>query len=569
MKVRGKFELVVCLLALTALGAWKWRDRSATQPDIAPDLVETAATDPAETVPETNATALPFNPSGAAASSPLLAEAKTEVPTLPPAGIYEPKNNILEIELSEYAGYAGLVVANGGLEPTENSEFFRKGGFKVKFTLNEVESRGSLHSGKLAALATTVDALPLFGRQFEAVAPAQISFSRGADGVVVRQEIKRINHLKGRVLAAAQFTESDYFIRFLAEAAGLGIQVLPSLKVRPNPGRLNVVYCQDAFSAGDLFLQDLQDGSGLLAGCVTWAPKTVEIAAQSKGQAYILADSLNLLVLADILAINKGFARQHPEKVTVLVAGLLEGNRKVQADQNACLDIIGKVFGWDREKTKSELAMVHLSNLPENLAFFSGVIEAAGSYTGIYQSALKAYGKDLIKKPTDGAELLELKHLKAIEKSGAFAVQSLAIAPLHAPASAVPGSPLLSKDIRFLFEPNTFTLQLNLPDNQRNLESIKQLLQVSPGSTVLLRGHVDNAMVEEFRKKGGDKFVRQTAERALDLSKHRALEIRRLLVERYDFDLARIETIGLGWNEPLGSVKEQNRRVEVHWFTYK
>jgi NitT/TauT family transport system substrate-binding protein len=455
MKVRGKFELVVCLLALTALGVWKWRDRSTTQPDIAQDLVETAATDPAEVAPETKATARPINPSGAAANSPLLAEAKTEAPSLPPAGIYEPKDNIVEIELSEYAGYSGLVVAIGGLEPTENSEFFKKGGFKVKFTLNEVESRGALHSGKLAALATTVDVLPLFGRQFAAVVPAQISFSRGADGVVVRREIKRVNHLKGRVLAAAQFTGSDYFMRFLAEAAGLGIQVLPSLKVRPNPDKLNLVYCQDAFGAGDLFLQDLQDGGGLLAGCVTWAPKTVEIAAQSKGQAYILADSVNLLILADVLAFNKGFARQHPEKVTVLVAGFLEGNRQVQADQNACLDIIGKAFGWDREKAKSELAMVHLSNLPENLAFFSGVIEAAGSFTGIYQSALKAYGKDPLKNTADEAELLELKHLKAIEKSGAFAGQNLAIAPLHAPASAVPGSPLLSKNIRFHYCPVT------------------------------------------------------------------------------------------------------------------
>ena len=32
-------------------------------------------------------------------------------------------------------------------------------------------------------------------------------------------------------------------------------------------------------------------------------------------------------------------------------------------------------------------------------------------------------------------------------------------------------------------------------ENVRNLEAIKKLLQVSPGSTLLLRGHVDNARV--------------------------------------------------------------------------
>ena len=54
---------------------------------------------------------------------------------------------------------------------------------------------------------------------------------------------------------------------------------------------------------------------------------------------------------------------------------------------------------------------------------------------------------------------------------------------------------------------------------------------MSPGSTVLLRGHVDNAMVAEFRKQGGEPFVRQMALKAMELSKKRAGEIERLLIE--------------------------------------
>jgi NitT/TauT family transport system substrate-binding protein len=51
-----------------------------------------------------------------------------------------------------------------------------------------------------------------------------------------------------------------------------------------------------------------------------------------------------------------------------------------------------------------------------------------------------------------------------------------------------------------LFQPNTSVLDLNDQGNMQSLEDIKKLLQVSPGSTVLLRGHVDNALVPEFRK---------------------------------------------------------------------
>jgi NitT/TauT family transport system substrate-binding protein len=48
---------------------------------------------------------------------------------------------------------------------------------------------------------------------------------------------------------------------------------------------------------------------------------------------------------------------------------------------------------------------VHLSNLPENLAFFEGTIDAAGSFQGIYQSSVLAYGTGLMKNPADPTRL--------------------------------------------------------------------------------------------------------------------------------------------------------------------
>src|SRR5258707_3518858 len=175
----------------------------------------------------------------------------------------------------------------------------------------------------MAASATTVDVLGVYGKQFQVVVPAQIGFSRGADGVVVRSEIKRINALKGKVLATSQFTEADFFIRYLAQEAGLSIRTLANLNEQPDPESLNLVFCEDAFAAGDFFLRDLKEGRNRLAGCVTWAPKTTEVAAQSEGKAHILTTSMNLLVVADILIVNKGFAQQQTNMVAGLVNGLL------------------------------------------------------------------------------------------------------------------------------------------------------------------------------------------------------------------------------------------------------
>ena len=142
-----------------------------------------------------------------------------------PAAPFTLKDNIVPIEISEYAGYAGLIAANGGLEPSENSVFFKNGGFKVKLTVSEDESWGDLNQGKIAGSVTTVDVLAVYGRQFHAVVPAQIGYSRGADGLIVRNEIKKINDLKGKVVATSQFTEADFFLRYLAQEAGLQVNV--------------------------------------------------------------------------------------------------------------------------------------------------------------------------------------------------------------------------------------------------------------------------------------------------------------------------------------------------------
>ena len=45
--------------------------------------------------------------------------------------------------------------------------------------------------------------------------------------------------------------------------------------------------------------------------------------------------------------------------------------------------------------------------------------------------------------------------------------------------------------------------------NQDYLDTIRKFLQVSPGSIVLLRGHVDNAMVADFERQGGASLVSQ------------------------------------------------------------
>lgn len=489
------------------------------------------------------------------------------LPQLEAAATYQAQGNIVDVDISDYAGYAGLVAANGGLEPNPESFFAKNYGFQVRLALSESESWSKLNNGRVAASVTTTDVLAALGRQFEVVVPAQMAFSRGADMVVVDTGISSINQLKGKVLAASQFNESDFFIRYLASEASVPVRVLRDLDAKPGSNELGLVFYEDNDIACDAYEHELYAGHRL-NGCIGWSPRTDEVIEASGGEAKMLVSNRNLLIIADLLVVNKGFAKAKPDWTLGLVHGLMEGNRRVRDNPEAEVAVIANAFGWSEADTRDELSKVHLSNVPENQAFFSGTIDAAGSFNGIFQSSVLAYGK-LIKNPADPSRFVDMAYLDQVKKKPEFASQSIAIAPIKTrDGASLEGDALLSKDIRFFFEPNSANLDRDAKENQDFLESIKSFLQVSPGSIVVLRGHVDNAKMADFEREGGQALVRSMALKAMELSRQRSQSVKDALLKKFpNLAADRIEVVGRGWEEPAGTDSDLNRRVEVQWFT--
>ena len=552
----GNILTAVFLIALLALGGWlvlknrAAKDAGATSGDVA------------------GAPAAGDSRAAAAGDAPVPIEPVTGTPVLEAAAPYVPKDKTIQIDISEYAGYGGLIVANGGLEPNPDSFFAKEYGFQVKLTVSESETWSRLNNGQLAATATTADALAVLGRQFEAVVPVQIGYSRGSDMVVVDTGITSVNGLAGKTLAASQFNESEFFIRYLAQEAGVPVRVLRDLDAKPSEKELGLVFYEDAFAACDAYSHELAGRSPRLSGCVGWTPRTDEVVDKSSGRAKVLVSNRNLLVIADVLTVNKQFAKDNANIVRGLVHGVLEGNHLLRDSPDQHIGVVAKAFKWSDEKARGELSRVHLSNLPENRAFFGGTIDVAGSFGGIFQSSVLAYGS-IIRNPTDAQRFADVSALEALQKKGLYAEQRIAIAPIRtAKQASLENDPLLKKDIRFFFKPNSAALDNDAKENAEYLDTIKRFLQVSPGSTVLLRGHVDNARIDEFRKSGGEELVRSMALQAMELSRQRATAVRDALIARHkELETARVETVGRGWEEPMSPQSDENRRVEVQWFT--
>jgi NitT/TauT family transport system substrate-binding protein len=123
----GKLVSIVLIAGLITLGGYMIMQRRASAP-----------TQPTAETP-------------GASAAPEVAEVQVEVPKLAPPAPVQLKDNVVPIEISEYAGYAGLIAANGGLEPNENSIFFKEHGFKVRLTVSEDEDwseGGSRHRSR-------------------------------------------------------------------------------------------------------------------------------------------------------------------------------------------------------------------------------------------------------------------------------------------------------------------------------------------------------------------------------------------------------------------------------------
>ena len=129
----GKLISILLVAGLITLGVWMIRRGGTTT---------------------TSEQAAGGGPEGGGAAE--VAEVQVEVPKLSPPAPVQIKDNIVPIEISEYAGYAGLIAANGGLEPTENSYFFKNHGFKVRLTISEDEDWSEFNEGKMAASVTTL-----------------------------------------------------------------------------------------------------------------------------------------------------------------------------------------------------------------------------------------------------------------------------------------------------------------------------------------------------------------------------------------------------------------------------
>lgn len=579
MTTRGKIVFTLILLAVVAFGSYRWWDKIAPAPKSSNVSVDPQAV---QEKLKQDAAARQAAPGQADVLGKLLkgtnAASLVDESAIPPvAGVSDYVKTmkdgkvVVEFPMNVWPGWAPIIVANGGMEPSEASVFYKKYGFFVKLSVvdDPVKARDLFASGHSHVLWGTLDMIALFAPELAKdsrtvpVVPQQIDWSDGGDGVVARGDIRTINDFKmkagqRRKVVLAQNSPSHYLIMSLLLDAGI------------DPAQVDFRWTSDAPSAAKIFVQDQS-----FDAFVGWAPDIYTVSEQVPGTRLVVStDSANHLI-ADVWAVRNDFYNDHPDIVANLARGIFEGMDMVRKDVAGAARLMSAAFSIPVEDCTAMIGKdggivegdAHLTNYRENANFFLDPMNPA-NFEVIWNRASTIY-KSLaqIDNPLPPAKV------KAAGVLAKMATEYKDVRDLSQPtfrpgalfktAEAETGE-ILTKSVIISFEPNKAVLNSEYDTNIPGmLEEIGKMAGSFGNAYIVIEGNTDAS------RKGvvPADLVRQ-------LSYDRADAVRKSILGKYQFDPNKFKVIGNGWENPVAGMTDpsnpehnkKNRRVEVKVF---
>jgi NitT/TauT family transport system substrate-binding protein len=480
---------------------------------------------------------------------------------------WDAEKKVVEFPINVWIGWLPIVAANHGFAPNDESIFAKKYGFKVNLRLidDPVVARDAFAAGESHILWGTLDMMVLFTPELmkdSRTAPRiyqQVDWSSGGDGIVVRGSIHSVKDLKGKTIVYAQNSPSQYFINNLLLNAGI------------QPSTVKHKYTASAFEAAAAFVADKS-----IYACVSWAPDIYNIPEKVAGTRILTTTAEANKLIADVWAARADFAKDHPEIIEGLVAGIFEGMDLLEDDtlRAQAYQWMGEGYGMPADEVGAMAADAHSTNFAENKGFFLNANDPA-NFERTWKNITFVYRElGLIDTPHRFDEVMDFSALRSIEKAGTFAHQKDEYRAQFAPTSykkVSAESPILTQTIRINFYPNSANIfepqhdeagkpvknTLYDPSVSATLEKVARLVGQYERAIIAVVGHTDSSM-----KGKGTRY-----EDVKTLSVDRAEAVKRALVQKYKFEANKFTADGLAWDEPADPDDPMNqalnRRVEI------
>jgi len=363
----------------------------------------------------------------------------------------------IKVAIVLWGGYAGGIMANGGMLPNPASAFSKDFGVQVEmlqiddFDKSRDAFRAGGDKGGVDVMWSTVDAYALeYGglSKLNPKAIMQYDWSRGGDAIAVDRSIKSVADLRGKRLACAEATPSHYFALYVLTQGGLTNR------------DVNWVFTSSAVDAANVFK------AGKVDAAVSWSPD-VYVAARERAGGHILASTKEATnLIADIFVARGDFLDQHPEDARRFVAGWLRGVEMVKKNPDKAAVLLQKsLTGVNTlDDAKGMLDDVKLPDYAENRAFFSPQGSIV-NYFSIYQSAQNIWRK--IGKISSVSAPQNTVDTRYLEGAGEFfpgASTTEAARPefeFNKPAPRASVAPILTKTVSIYFPSGASVLDEN------------------------------------------------------------------------------------------------------------
>jgi NitT/TauT family transport system substrate-binding protein len=572
MTARGKIILTILILAVAGFGAWRWWDKIA--PTGRSQQVSINPQDLKKTLDDARATADVASKLLAGTNAVSLVDGSAIPPVTGVSDYDKPMKDgklVVQFPINIWPGWAPIIVANNGLEPNENSVFYKKYGFYVKLAIvdDPVKARDLFASGHSHVLWGTLDMMALFAPELVKdsrtvpVICQQIDWSGGGDGIVARGDIRNINDFrmrngKRRKVVLAQNSPSHYLVMSLLIDAGI------------DPAQVDFKWAGDAPAAAKIFVQDQTYDA-----FVGWSPDIYTVSDKVPGTRLVVTTGSANHLIADVWAVRNDFYRDHPDIVANLMRGIFEGMDMVRKDVPGAAQTLSKAYNIPVEDCQNMIGKdggiaegdAHLTNYRENSNFFLDPMNPS-NFEIVWNRASTIY-------KTLGAIDAPVPSAKA-KAAGILAKMSEEYKDVHdlSQPSFKPGalfktaeasaSEILTKSVIISFEPNQAVLNPGYDASiPATMEEIGKLAGVFGNAYIVVEGNTDAS------RKGvvPADLVRQ-------LSYDRADAVRKSILNKYKFDPNKFKVIGNGWENPVPGMTDssnpehnkKNRRVEVKVF---
>jgi outer membrane protein OmpA-like peptidoglycan-associated protein/ABC-type taurine transport system substrate-binding protein len=484
------------------------------------------------------------------------------------------KDATIPFPINVWGGWAPIVAANGGFEPNDFGVFAQRYGFKLDIQVIEDPSEAltAFASGKTPILWGTVDMMALYSSEL-LLGPRpkvflQVDWSNGGDGIVVRSaRVKSANDLRGKTVVLCPFSPSHYYLLTVLRAAGI------------DPKDVKLRYTKTAYQAAKAFADDPS-----IDAAVSFSPDIYKLAESAPREIRVLTSTGDAKrLLADVFAVREDFARAHPEVVSGLVAGILEGTDFALKNPDT---VAAQLFeGFKRfgiasvADCKAMMGDAHFTNYAENLAFFADPRNPT-SFARTFDDAVAAYRSiGAIDKTIPAAQIADAGPLgdpklrerwkeSKDEYSAGVAMTPEARAKL---AERRTNGSVLTMVV--YFDASKESCDASSDEVARALEEVAKLAGRFSGAAVLIEGYTDpvgsGLLALEQRSAENRQVPREIAavsRRLEQLSRARADFVAKELHGRYGLAAEQFAVLGRGGAHPITQTEAdrwRNRRVEV------